>query len=165
MSPELHLELYLARSADAGAVSLHPVKLEGWYALKNCQACPSRNRHFSSKKKVWVCGHCGADWRMRHRFLLKGEVQESLRPYGSDGIAARDSSVGLIFHRMLTDPAWEWETRLYAAYLLEQSVEDMQREAPEIYGDAWPAWRRTKIYTAIGYGRREWRRRCEEARL
>lgn len=165
MSPELRLKLYLSGSLDAGAVSLHPVKLEGWYALKTCAKCPSRKRHYSGKKKAWVCAHCGEEWRMRHRFLLKGEVDESLNPDASDGIASRRSTVGLLFNRMLNDPAWTWETRLYAANVLEQSVEEIQREAPEIYGDAWPAWRRRKIFYAIAAGRREWKRRCEAAGL
>ena len=165
MSPERHLIEYLEEMFDAGAISLDPVKTTGAYALKKCVACPSRNRHFSGKKDIWVCGHCGADWRMIPRCLLKGEVQESLKPSASDDIAANRSSVGVLFHRMLTDPAWEWEARLYAAPALGQPIDNIQSEAPEIYGDTWPAWSRRTIYRRIDTGRREWCRRCYAARL
>ena len=102
---------------------------------------------------------------MRDRVMFKGEVQTSPRIDSQEQTLVSNASVGVLFHRMLEDSEWRWPATVFAAHVLGQSVDQIQREGSEVYGRDWPGWRRAWIFRKIQAARHEWSRRVQTAGL
>lgn len=165
MTPKILLRDYLIWRIDVGAQGLDPIDSEGDYALKQCDTCRFRKRHYSGKKRKWVCGRCGEEWPMRPKVMFKGEVQTSQDPDGPERFLTRMTSVGVLYQKMLDDPGWEWPARLLAAQVLGEDVLAMVQNGATIFGSRWPRFSLRTIERRLSHGRKEWAKRCAEAEL
>lgn len=178
-SPDGLIRWYYTVGEDLGAPGIDYVKSRGRVYLKVCGStskesrrrrgnvqgpCPSKLRHLTAEGE-YVCGRCGAVWRYRDRFALRGEVQESVRSGSFEDAKSRWVDVGVQLAQFLEDPGFRWESRLYVANVCGHSVRDLVKYGPTWFPEANFPWHRDGVHKRVVVGREEWTRRLAVAEI
>jgi len=169
-TPDSLIRWYYAAREDIGAPGLDPVKSEGRVWARVCGAerlrggrgsCRSAKWHFTANGER-VCGHCGAAWRYRTRYMLRGEVQETVRNV-AELAHARLVDIGSLLQLFLRDERWRWTSLIYVAAARGASHRSLVAEGAATYPEAPFQWTIRQVQNRIAQGRAEWARRLTRA--
>ncbi len=156
---------YYQNRDGGGAPGMDFVDSTGRIYAEVCRGCGWRTRH-TNAMKVYVCAHCGDNWHYDDRYLLKGEVQTSVRAGGFENKNARAVEIGYVLSRQLGQQKWKWDTRIYVATVMGHSIDD--KFAPlfqETFPDAPGPWSRRSLFTRARRAKTELTERLVEAEV
>lgn len=145
-----------------GAPALNFVDSTGRVYAESCGECKAEIRHCRGDGS-WVCGRCGALWGYMDRHIFKGEVQKSIRTDTFERLNARWIDVGTQIHRLINDPLWKWDAKLYIANVMGFSVRQLMKDGPRMFPTRPGAWGKSVVHDRIVAARGEFFGRLRDA--
>ncbi len=164
MTPDGWVLWYYRTRDSFGAPGLNFVDSEGRVFGPWCDHCRSKKKHENSVGTMICANHkCGKAWPYVDRFILKGEVQRSIRPGDFGSANARYFDIARVLHHFIFDKRWQWDARLYVANVLGHSARDLSVRFPAAFEDAPGPFSQSSISRRINVARTEWDRRLCKA--
>lgn len=136
-----------------GAPALRFVDSVGRLYAEKCRDCGSRTRH-ARNDGSWACGHCGRDWDFDDRFLLKGEVQKSVRHDGFELKNGRQFDIARLVANLLREHPIPGH--LFVANAMHHPIRQLCELGPEMWPDWDLTWTKHSVHEAVKQGEAIW---------
>ena len=160
MTPDGWVLWYYRTRDSFGAPGLNFVDSEGRVFGPSCDHCRGKKKHENSVGTMICADHkCAKAWPYVDRFILKGEVQRSIRPGDFGSTNARYFDIARVLHHFVHDERWQWDARLYVANVMGHSIRSLSVRFPAAFKDAPGAFGKSVVGERIQSARLEWDRR------